>query len=468
MISVPNLRQLLNGNKKLCGRWQIGISLSLLLFACGAPKTVTAPTKPEEPKQVSKPEVYNPATQKMESANPQNTRVDTIRWKDAGIPPYIHDGSFDPTSHTNALAEKKHRIALLLPLSEEDLNKDLNSEGNEKYFHYYAGMKLAINKLQDVQAEIQLNVFDVKSAQDAILNVLKNEPVMESDLIIGPLRRDHLNATAKLAALRDIPMVAPWNSFRTIENINPNYILLKSSLPTHCEVLTQYILKNFKPTDVAILGREKNKSLVQYFQAEFQRAMPAKPMSITQCLIKDDHRWSDEFRYLDTTKSVYIVTEFEEPDIVFNFLRHLNVMRKSRDITVIGMPSWQDYGRDYNALFNQLNVTITASTFPNYEESTVTEFKSEFFKQYQTFPLRDAYEGYDHTMFLSRMVDKYGRKFHLNGDSDTYQGLATTIRLEKIIDTSKPIDDRLENVQCVENKSLHLLRFDQFRFAKIQ
>ncbi len=464
MISVLSHRLLSNGNRKLT----VGIFLIqfLVFLSCSTPTKVAAPapTVKSEPKA----EVYNPVTKKYEAANAQNTRVDTIQWRDSSEPPMISDKSdihvprdFDKTTPLS--------ISVLLPVSEEELNKDLSIEGSEKYFHYYGGVKMALNKITEVSTKVNVEVFDIKASPDAIQGVLTNEKVVNSDLIIGPLRRDHLNETARFANEKNIPMVAPWNAFRTLENINQNYILLKSSLPTHCEALTQYILKQVKPSDIALVGREKSKNLMSYFQAEIDKTFSAKPV-LTQCVVKDDYKFGDEYKYLDSLKKVYIVTEFEDPNVVFNFLRHLNMMRRSRDITVIGMPSWQDYSRDYYGLFSQLQIIISASSYADPTDEKVAEFRKSFFKIYQAFPMKEAYEGYDAMQYLVHQLTKYGRYFHLNNDGEMYSGLATPIKLEKIIDLSRPVDDRMKNsnIQCIENKALHILKFDQFNFTKVQ
>ena len=143
---------------------------------------------------------------------------------------------------------------------------------------------MALSKINELNTKVDIEVYDVKPAPDAIQAVLANEKVINTDLIIGPLRRDHLNETAKFAIDKNIPMVAPWNAFRTLENISPNYILLKSSLPTHCEILTEYILKQANPADIVLVGREKSKSLMAYFQAEIDKAIPSKP-KLTQCCL---------------------------------------------------------------------------------------------------------------------------------------------------------------------------------------
>ena len=465
MISVLSHRLLSNGNSNHA-IWILIIQF-LVFGSCSTPIKVAAPATPPKQEE-SKPEVYNPVTKKYEPANAQNTKVDTVQWRDAGVPPMIIDNT---ATHFPAERDKTKplSISLLLPISDDELNKDLASEGTDKYFHYYSGVKMALNKINDLDTKVDIEVFDVKSSPDAIQSVLANEKVINSDLIIGPLRRDHLNETARFANDKNIPMVAPWNAFRTLENINQNYILLKSSLPTHCEILTEYILKQAKPTDIVLVGREKSKSLMSYFQAEIDKVFPSKP-KLTQCVVKDNYKFGDEYKYLDSLKQIYIVTEFEEPTVVFNFLRHLNMMRRSKDITVIGMPSWQDYSRDYYSLFSQLRVIISASSYPDPTDEKVAEFRKAFFKLYQAFPMKEAYEGYDAIQYLVNQLAKYGRYFHLSNDGLQYNGLATPIKLEKIIDMSKPVDDRMKNsnIQCIENKALHILKFDQFKFVKVQ
>ena len=464
MISALNLRRLLSGNK-----WMVYIHLAMyvLVASCSAGHKIAQAPPPPAPKENSKPEVYNPATGRYETANAKNTKVDTISWKESAREPYLQDKTIP--SDTKGDPTRRYQIALLLPLTDDDNGKDISVEGSEKYFHYYAGLKMGLERIRDSSYNLDVHVIDLKPSMDAIKAALKDPRVEQADLLMGPLRRDQINETAKFAKERDIPMVTPWNSYRTIENLSSNYILLKSSLPTHCEVLSKYILTQAKPSDICLVGREKSKTLMNYFQNEMQRSS-GTALTIPRSIVKDDYKFTDEYKYLDTTRSVYIVTEFDEPEIVLNFLRHINQMRRNREVTVIGMPSWLDYNRDFTSLFSQLNVLISSTTFIDVNDDAVAAFRKSFFKQYQNFPLKEAYEGYDGIQYLAKMLSIFGKGFNYYGDMYTYDGLATSFKLEKIIDLTKPIDDRLysSSIQCIENKALHILKFDQYRFSKIQ
>jgi len=462
MISVQNHPQPLNGSKLAL---LLIAGVGLLMSSCSPSKRVSnAPAKPQEPVAISK-EVYNPKTGRYEKADTNNTRVDTVRWTDSGKEPLIKITGKEPEL-TDLSGDKRstYQIALLLPLSEENMNKELSGEGSEKFFHYYAGLKMGIAELTAKNTRFNIHVLDVGTASDAIMPVLNSPVVQNADLIIGPWRRDHINETARIAIKNNIPMVAPWNSFRTIENVNPNYILLKSSLPTHCEVLTQFILETSSPKDVCLVGRERFKPLMNYFQTALLEIKGPESPLFTQTLVKDDFKFGDDYKYLDSTKNVFIVTEFDDPNVVFNFLRHLNLMRNNKPITVVGMPSWQDYGIDFNSLFSQLKVVISSSSFADYSVDKVVAFRKSFFHAYQAFPLRDAFEGYDAIQFLTQMLSQFGKSFHQRDEVHAYEGIASKFRLEKIINTNAMVDDRLNNVICIENKALHILRFDQFRF----
>lgn len=462
MISVQSHLQLLSGNSRLV----FGIFLMMVWYSCSTPAKVVVPAKNTHPIEV-KPEVYNPSTKKYEPANAQNTQIDTLTLEFSDEPALISDKQIK--SNNPESASKTLNITLLLPLSEDDINKDITGEGSEKYFHYYAGLKLGLNKIQKQAKQINIDVVDLKASPEAIKPVIQSEKLQQSDLIIGPLRRDHLNETAKFVSDKEMVMVAPWNAFRTLENINQNYILIKSSLPTHCEALAHYALQLAKPSDIVLVGREKSKTLMNYFQSEVEKSSMTRPR-FAQTTVKDDYKFGEEYRYLDTLKSVYIVTEFEDPAVVFNFLRHINMMRKSRNVTVIGMPSWQDYSRDFHSLFSQLKVVISASSFPDINDEKVVEFRKTFFKQFQNFPLKEAFEGYDAIQYLVQQLSTYGNQFHVAGSGDTYNGIAMPIRLEKIIDLTKPVDDRMKNnnILCIENKALNIIQFDQYKFIKLQ
>lgn len=459
MISAPNRRLPLNGNKLLL---LVSALFIVLISGCSGTKKSTGAPKDPVPAEIAK-EVYNPRNGRYEPATPSNTRVDTVQWKPEDEP-WITDEDLKISGADESSVKSAYQIAVLLPLSDDDLNKDLNSEGSDKFFHYYAGMKMGMADIASQYPNIRVQVLDVNANPYAMQTILQSPALAQADLIIGPLRRDHLNEAARYSLQKDIPVAAPWNAFRTVENINPNYILLRSSLPTHCEVLTRYLLENFSAEEICLVGRERFKPLMTYFQTVLNELKGQSQTPFKEILIKDDFRFGDDYKYLDSTKNVYIVTEYEDPNVVFNLLRHINLMRNNRPVTVIGMPSWQDYGTDFINLFSQLGVTISTSSYPDYSQEKVNEFKKTFFRLYQSFPMKEAFEGYDAIQFLVQMLATSGRKFHLKEDLQTFNGLASSFRLEKVINTQGPVDDRLRNVICVENKALHILRFEEFRF----
>ncbi len=463
MMSAQNRRLPLNGNKLLL---LVSVLFIGLISGCSGPKKSTTAPKVPVPVEIAK-EVYNPRNGRYEPASPSNTRVDTVQWKQ-GDEPWITDEELKVSGADELSVKSAYQIAVLLPLSEEDINKDLNSEGSDKFFHYYAGMKMGLADIAIQYPNISVQALDVSANPYAMQSILQSQALQQADLIMGPLRRDHLNEAARFSLQKDIPVAAPWNAFRTIENINPNYILLRSSLPTHCEVLTRYLLENFDPKDICLVGRERFKPLMTYFQTVLTEQKGQLQAPFKEILIKDDFRFGDDYKYLDSTKIIYIVTEYEDPNVVFNLLRHINLMRNNRPVTAIGMPSWQDYGTDFINLFSQLGVTISTSSYPDYSQEKVNEFKKAFFRHYQTFPMKEAFEGYDAIQYLVQMLARNGRKFHLREDLQTYNGLASSFRLEKVINTQGPVDDRMKNVICVENKALHILRFEEFRFNIIR
>lgn len=458
MTSVQNLRLLLSGNK-------FGFFIIFLVcYSCGTPVKVVETPKVEKP--VNKPEVYNPKTGQMETANSSNTHVDTIHFIESGLEPFIKD---KPNINAGEKITKgAYDIALLLPLSEDDLGKDMGSDGSEKYFQYYAGMRLGMKALADSNYQTKIHVLDVKANPEDIYSLFKKPAVANADLIIGPLRRDHINETAKFVLQNNKVMVAPWNAYRTIENINDHYVLMRASLPTHCEALTHYALSIARPQDICIVGREKSKTITNYFVNNIQKSTGNDDLKISQSIIKDDYKFGESYKYLDSTKSVYMITEFEDPNIVFNFLRNINAMRKNRDITVIGMPSWQDYPKDFMSLFNALKVTISSNSFADGADENVIAFRKLFFQAYQNFPSKEAYEGYDVIQYLIKALAQRGTSFQLDSEAEPYEGIATKIKLEKILDLTKGSDDRMKNTLCIENKALYILRFDQFKFSILQ
>ena len=247
MILAQSHRQLLNGSNLL---WLLlGI---LLLSSCDPTKRIKK--TPDREGQVR---VYNPDTGLYEWRDKETIKVDTVSWIK------VPEERFPPIEEKEEIIIKDVpveivedlRVALMLPLNARKANGSSTLDSKTKRFvHFYAGAKIAIDKLNNSGNTVFLDVYDTEEQSDKVRNILDNSNMKNTGLIIGPYSSANLKTTAAFGKENEVTVVSPWLPTSTsTTSSNPRFVNINPSLPTHCFALTEHIKKHFY-TRSSLLG----------------------------------------------------------------------------------------------------------------------------------------------------------------------------------------------------------------------
>lgn len=161
MISVPNHRQPLSGSNTLL--------LCLVICAicsCSTPKRVVVkPPQPAEPPVTKQDDVkqYDPGSDSVILVPRDAIKTDTIEWTEDKTPPIVTDAVIQPDKPVKHGAAE---VALLIPFNA--LNAELFSEHQDpklnRFIQYYAGVRMAMDKIDSIGLPIKVRSFDADAA----------------------------------------------------------------------------------------------------------------------------------------------------------------------------------------------------------------------------------------------------------------------------------------------------------------
>jgi hypothetical protein len=346
-------------------------------------------------------------------------------------------------------------VAVVLPFSE--------SPGNDRFLQYYGGMKLAAEELAMEGHDFTIRVYNAE--ESGVLDQLAQD---ESKLIFAPSDENLLKQMVDLGRSKNATVISPFFSLSSIENA-PSFIQLKPSLKSHFSSITSHVLSHYNANEVVLVGRntKADKAWFKYFQSTAAEisGQPLEPIFTEYWVLDDSLSLGSRVFYdlIESGKKVFIFPNYSYKDELhlYNAMRRLLAEKGSYQVTVYGMPILKDSEKMGFDFFSGLNIHVPASRYVEELREEVKSFDRKFFDHYGALPETDAYEGFDHMLFIGRHLSEYGERFapYLSTDSGQYLHSKFDVRAAHTEGSSSEID-------YFENKYLEMLRFDGSRFVK--
>lgn len=280
---------------------------------------------------------------------------------------------------------------------------------------FYNGVMMAIDSLQSENANIEVLFFDSKSTSMPMAKVLA-QPVWDSvSLIISSFNnRADVKPLADFAAKKNIPLIsATFPNDGGISN-NPNFILINSTLKTHCEGLYKYIQKNYS-TGNLIYIRKKGvvEDMIQHIFTDMGKSTPALPLKYKTVELTDSFTTRQLISNLDSNKQNIVICGTINESFGVKLVKALNASPKYSSIA-IGMPTW-DGVKELNqaAVADSKGIEIIYSSPYNFSRSEklgkyiTKKYKDNYFAR----PSDWVFKGYESMFHFSKLLLQYKADF---------------------------------------------------------
>ncbi len=443
MILVLNRQRLLNGN-----RWFL-IFLVFIVVGCNTSKSATqskrrATTHHKVPKKKKK-----------------NPKVITLEETKSTSKPPITD---EMVEKSTSKVKSAYRFGLMLPLkTSSDFKKEI-------YIQYYLGMKLAAEKINNTNCNIEVEVIDPKESMNS-----RMFEVSDFDVIIAPNDKQMVEELIQEGKRNEVLIVSPWYSNSKITKDNPYYLQLRPNLKEHFNEIIKHVSENFKPEEVALVGLENGryKKWFKYFQEIGKAYYMSSDAPFYEHYVEKDSLALGEYVFRNQIEegiNVYIVPNysFKDENHVYSVFRKLNAEKGLNEVHVYGLPMVLDSDKINFDFYNSLNLKVPVSEFLVEDNSIAKSFKNNFYHKYHTLPTADAYEGHDLMSFLVDMVDQYGNHFPSVMNDEVKRYLQSTFHV-KGVDLSKNPESYLDShIDYYENDHIDIIEFKDGRFRRIE
>src|SRR5688572_3356781 len=115
----------------------------------------------------------------------------------------------------DSTAKQRYQVAVFTPLYLDSAFDAGMNYRYDKYFpkflnpglEFYEGVQLALDSLEKEGAQLEVYIYDLRSATQSLQQVLQSEEFKNTDLILAHVNNAELGALAETAAREKIPFI---------------------------------------------------------------------------------------------------------------------------------------------------------------------------------------------------------------------------------------------------------------------
>jgi ABC-type branched-subunit amino acid transport system substrate-binding protein len=362
-------------------------------------------------------------------------------------------------------------VALFLPfylsyapyLDTEKIKKGLADypEKSKIAVEFYQGVTMALDSLKKAGISVRLHVYDSGVDSTGLMDLSKLPELKTMHLIVGPLYANSFSQMSKFAKENNIPIVSPLSQNNKILLGNVNVSKAVPSVMTQVERTAEFVAKNYYAHNVMVLQNTNPKE--QVYMTTIKQVVNSQMKA---------HNLPDTVLLLPTISSIagnlkpdkvnVIVVMNTSQTFVTDILSKLNKMkedRKNKDsIIVVGMQSWMGMESIDMEYLNNLHVHIPANNYVSYSDSKVKRFIQKYREAWNAEPSLYVFQGYDVILFYLTAMKAVGSKaMQADLPNHKWKGLHTNFDLYQTSVESG-----------YENKSVFMLRYDQYQLVKAE
>lgn len=272
-------------------------------------------------------------------------------------------------------AQKRHKIALVTPLYLDSAFDASNTyrfnTSFPKYLNpgleFYLGAQAALDSLEKAGAPLDVYVVDSRSKR-GLAQELKAPELRDAELFLGSNSAAEARQLAEEALRRKVPYISATLPNDAGVTGNPYYVVLNSTLRSHCEALYKYY-QHTAPNDRILLFTRPGtqEAQVKDYFLDFAKTVSGTPLHIQ---VEDLGATFDDARVvssLDSTKRNICIAGSLDEEFASELAAGLTSAGKPYRIQLAGMPTWDGFNLRHTE-FRDLDILYTTPFY--YAKST--------------------------------------------------------------------------------------------------
>ncbi|RYZ23825.1 MAG: amino acid ABC transporter substrate-binding protein [Chitinophagaceae bacterium] len=316
-----------------------------------------------------------------------------------------------------ARAQQRHKIVLFSPLY---LDSAFDAANNYRFntsfpkylnpgLEFYLGAKAALDSLNRAGAPLEVHVVDARSSKTPLARALHEPALAGAELFIAPSNAAETRLLAEEALRRKIPFVSATLPNDAGVTDNPYYVVLNSTLRTHCEALYRHFQKTAPNDRVVLFTRPgTQEAQVKDYFLDFAKSATGKALSLQVVDLGEDFEDEKVVAALDSTRRNICIAGSLDEDFAAELAAGLSSAGSDYRIQLAGMPTW-DGLHFRNTEFKGLDILYTTPFWYTKPTALQSAIGKEFTARQSGRPTDLYYRGYETMLrFALLLLDSKG------------------------------------------------------------
>ena len=313
---------------------------------------------------------------------------------------------------------KRHRIAVFVPLY---LDSAFDPAGNYRYdknfpkfinpgLEFYEGAELAIDSLQMEKVPLDIHIYDTRSKTLSITKVLQSEDFQQTELIIGHVIPVELHELAAVASKLKVPFInVNFPNDGGVTN-NPDYVILNSTLKTHCEGIYKFFQRNYATSTIYVFTRKgKQEDRLRNYFADIEKNTPSVPLKMKFVVLTEPVQVEQLISNLDTARRTICLVGSLDENFGKDICAKLASVNKSYVTKIFGMPTWDNITEFSDQAYADQEIYYTTPFYINQNDSLVQSILLYFKNKFYSRPSDMVFRGYETIYRFGKLLRQYGR-----------------------------------------------------------
>lgn len=288
--------------------------------------------------------------------------------------------------------EMRHaNIALMLPIRTETAT-------NASYLEFYQGFLLGMEDLKADGLSFTVNLYNSARSQSAVEQIIEDPTFEGTNMIVGPVYDNELEAVLPYAIENRIAVVSP---LATTDSLHASVLFGMAPLDSG---KADKMRNLFAAEDniVLVYGSSNDKEL----EAEVKTALAGIEYRTYNYLGRE----TPNNLFKSESKNTFVVLAYNELEVdkILAALSstHNNLVSRSQlhsaSVSVIGSARWNRFNNIDRNLFFKMGVSYLTSYLAKRGNEVINRFDSRYINAYQSLPSMYSYRGYDAAVIFGR------------------------------------------------------------------
>ncbi|MBL7721751.1 MAG: amino acid ABC transporter substrate-binding protein [Chitinophagaceae bacterium] len=357
----------------------------------------------------------------------------------------------------------KHKIAIFAPLYLDSAFNELDEYRYAKNafpkfinpgLEFYEGAQLALDSLNKEYAQLEVFVYDTRSAKESLTEQL-NKPEMDSmALIIAHCNTSEVKQFADAGLKRNIPVINANLPNDGGTNGNPFFVLLNPTLRTQCEGIYRHIQKYYSLNPIIVFRKKGQlEDRVKLYFDEFGKNTVGVPLKMKYVDLTDSFTVNHLKPYLDTTNQTLCVAGSLDENFGRRLTQQLAYLKKQKYLSsVVGMPTWDNI-KDFNKPeYKGLEITYSNPFYnaklDKFSQSIINHFNNVMYAR----PSDMVFRGYEVTWKYARLLLQYGKDLSSNLSNKNHK-VFTDFYIQPVVNKENM------SLEYFENRKVYFLKW---------